>query len=186
MIACLNIFPGTPKKGTQWRPWLICLACTAFSAGPALCQGQSAGSQPEAKPVPAYGALSPAAASDNPGASHKDASGQAPGKKSKRHKTYDKEPISVNGARQVQMRLSGSLCIGCLIELERKLKLMPGVVRAKIDLPGMGSFYDGYSGPSATGLITTTLSYDPSKISLEQLEDFIRTQGYSMRSLIER
>ncbi len=105
----------------------------------------------------------------------------------KRSKKAATEQISNNGSyTSVQMRLSGSLCIGCLVELERKLKLMPGIGRAKVDIPGTGGFYDNYSGPGATGIITATMSYDPSKISIDQVEDFIRTQGYTLRRVIER
>ena len=95
------------------------------------------------------------------------------------------ESVAATGTN-VQMRLTGSLCVGCLVELERKLKLMPGISRAKIDIPGAGGFYDGYSGPGATGIITASMSYDPKTISLEQVEDFIRTQGYTLRRVIER
>jgi len=96
------------------------------------------------------------------------------------------ENFTPGPGQQVQMRLAGSLCVGCLLELERKLKLMPGVTRVKINLPGIGGFYDTYTGPSASGLITANLSYDPSKTSIDQLEDFIRTQGYTMRSATEK
>lgn len=106
------------------------------------------------------------------------------GKKPK--KSSSSERISDNGpSAGVQLRLSGSLCVGCLVELERKLKLMPGISRVKVDIPGTSSF-DSYSGPGASGIITATMSYDPSKISMEQLEDFIRTQGYTVRRVIER
>ncbi|MBX9878550.1 MAG: hypothetical protein K2Y22_08845 [Candidatus Obscuribacterales bacterium] len=106
------------------------------------------------------------------------------GKKPK--KAGSSERISDNAnSTSVQLRLSGSLCVGCLVELERKLKLMPGMVRVKVDIPGTSSF-DSYSGPGASGIITATMSYDSSKISMEQLEDFIRTQGYTVRRVIER
>ncbi len=106
------------------------------------------------------------------------------GKKPK--KPASSERISDNGnSTSVQLRLSGSLCVGCLVELERKLKLMPGISRVKVDIPGTSSF-DSYSGPGASGIITTTMSYDPGKISMEQVEDFIRTQGYTVRRVIER
>lgn len=108
-------------------------------------------------------------------------------KEHKRKPPKPSEQISSNGpSTNVQMRLSGSLCIGCLVELERKLKLMPGITRAKVDIPGTGSFYDNYGGPGASGIITATMSFDPSKISLDQVEDFIRTQGYTLRRVIER
>lgn len=109
-------------------------------------------------------------------------------KEGKRHKkAAESERITNSGpSTSVQMRMSGSLCIGCLVELERKLKLMPGISRVKVDIPGTGGFYDSYSGPGASGIITASLSYDPTKTSMEQVEDFIRTQGYALRKVIER
>lgn len=101
-------------------------------------------------------------------------------------KVEQSEHSSTGTSTNVQMRMTGSLCIGCLVELEKKLKLMPGITRAKVDIPGHGGFYDGYSGPGASGVITATMSYDPNKISMDQVEDFIRTQGYTLRKVIER
>lgn len=112
----------------------------------------------------------------------------APGQAvAKERKTSASEHLTDSGtATNVQMRLSGSLCVGCLVELEKKLKLMPGISRAKVDIPGSASMYDNYSGPGAMGIITATLSYDPNKISMDQVEDFIRTQGYTVRRVIQR
>lgn len=172
MIHCLNIFTclRSPLSKNLAVGVATVLVFAGFAVPPTMSQdanNSSAGQAP--KQVTTPGKVEDAAF------------------RRKRSKKAEIERFSNDGSHtNVQIRLSGSLCIGCLVELERKLKLMPGIARAKVDIPGTGGFYDNYGGPGASGIITATMSYDPSKISMDQVEDFIRTQGYTLRRVIER
>jgi len=77
---------------------------------------------------------------------------------------------------RVQMRLSGSNCIACLMELEKKLKGMSGVTRVKIERPDEASaFYFG--GPGASWS-EATIIYNPDTAPLQQVMSLMRSQGY--------
>ncbi len=87
--------------------------------------------------------------------------------------------------RFTEMKLSGSMCMSCLHEVERKLKLIQGVSKAKIEYPGE-RYYDYYQSPGLNSWARLTLSYDPGMIDLVSIKAFLRNQGYHPFKVVEK
>ncbi|MBI4532305.1 MAG: heavy-metal-associated domain-containing protein [Candidatus Melainabacteria bacterium] len=82
---------------------------------------------------------------------------------------------------KVQMRLAGSSCISCLMELEKKLKGMKGIVKAKVEYLGDNVFY--YQAlPSSQAVIV----YDQTLVSLETIKSFLKFQGYQAFKIVDQ
>jgi copper chaperone CopZ len=84
---------------------------------------------------------------------------------------------------RVQMRISGSSCLSCLSELERKLKEQPGVDKVKIDFPSSGGSFFGMQGPLWS---LANISYQPEKLPLPKLLQFIEQQGYHAYKIVDK
>jgi len=75
------------------------------------------------------------------------------------------------------MKLSGSMCLACLKELERRMTALTGVKQVKIEYPG-DNLYEFYSLPGGASYASATIRYDASLESLDALLGFLRGQGY--------
>jgi copper chaperone CopZ len=102
-----------------------------------------------------------------------------------REPTNQPAPQPSGRTRLAEMKLSGSMCMSCLHEVERKLKVIPGVSKAKIEYPGE-RIYDYYQSPGLNSWARLTLSYDPAMLDLESLKSFLRTQGYHPFKIVEK
>lgn len=81
------------------------------------------------------------------------------------------------------MRLSGSSCLSCLAQLEKTLKGLPGITKAKIEFPGETLQFYNLSG--ATWALAT-ITYDPSKRTLASMIDLIAHQGYHAYKVVDK
>jgi copper chaperone CopZ len=94
-------------------------------------------------------------------------------------------PGAAPGAlHQVQMRLSGSTCVSCLMELEKKLKTVRGVSKVKIGRPGEAYF--AYRGPPVAPWSEATITYDPARVTLEAIVAVMKTQGYHAYKIVHK
>lgn len=99
-------------------------------------------------------------------------------------KDCDQQSSLVSASPQlhkVQMRLAGSPCLSCLMELEKKLKGIKGVVKAKVEYLGDNVFH--YQAlPSSQAMIV----YDQAQLSLEAIKSFLKFQGYHAFKVIDK
>ena len=85
---------------------------------------------------------------------------------------------------RVQMRLSGSTCLSCLMELEKKFRTFAGVTKVKIEPPGQ-NYYRYYGAPGAA-FSEATIIYDSSVIALKEMTDFVKFQGYQPFKIVDK
>jgi copper chaperone CopZ len=84
--------------------------------------------------------------------------------------------------RRIQMRLSGSSCTACLRELERKMKAVSGISKCKIEYPGENL----YQAVPGAGWSLATIVADVNKVSVQQIVQFMKTQGYHAFKIIDK
>ncbi|HEY9793247.1 MAG TPA: hypothetical protein V6D22_22795 [Candidatus Obscuribacterales bacterium] len=84
---------------------------------------------------------------------------------------------------RVTLRLNGSMCPACLLELEGKLQALPGVPFAKTTRP---------ESASAEAAAKTTkkhadvvIIYDKNTVLFERLRDLIKSTDYQISNLID-
>lgn len=87
------------------------------------------------------------------------------------------------GLYKVKMRLSGSTCVSCLMELEKKLKTVRGVSKVKIERPGEAYF--AYRGPPVAPWSEATITYDPAQVTLEAIVAAMKMQGYHAYKIVQ-
>ena len=87
------------------------------------------------------------------------------------------------------MALSGSICIACLIELENKLRALPGIPYAKISRALPAPTADGVAPPAkpqeteldekdSTKRIDAVIIYDANAVKFDKLQTFIKNEKY--------
>lgn len=93
-------------------------------------------------------------------------------------------PPNIANCHHLSMRISGSMCITCLKELEKKVKELVGVADAKIDFDAMKAvhYFDAVNQDSAP----ITVDYDPNQISLQSLRTYLRHKGYRTYKIVDR
>lgn len=164
---------GEPEQSGATR------AATADSQPPAV---QAEQEEPETSGSPSQAGAG-AAANSNPdkSAQHQEATKGQP-------ETATSEaalPAASPGAlHKVQMRLSGSTCLSCLMELEKKVKAVRGVSKVKIERPGEAYF--AYRGPPVAPWSEATITYDPSQVTLEAIVAVMKTQGYHAYKIVHK
>jgi copper chaperone CopZ len=84
--------------------------------------------------------------------------------------------------RRIQMRLSGSSCVACLHELEKKFRNISGVQKCKIDYPGENL----YQAVPGAGWALATIVADVNRVSVQQMVQFMKTQGYHAFKIIDK
>jgi copper chaperone CopZ len=84
--------------------------------------------------------------------------------------------------RRIQMRLSGSSCVACLHELEKKFRSISGVQKCKIDYPGENL----YQAVPGAGWALATIVADINRVSVQQMVQFMKTQGYHAFKIIDK
>ncbi|GEM_PF-3475784 len=87
--------------------------------------------------------------------------------------------------KTLQMRLSGSSCTACLHELERKIKEMPGVVKARVELPVSARYYGAWEAAPAAAP-EATVSFDGSRTSFAEIQALLKVQGYHPFKVVEK
>lgn len=80
------------------------------------------------------------------------------------------------GLHVVTMRISGSLCYSCLLDLEKTLKRVEGIVEVKVDKERKTAFQP--FSPDLSNWASASLRYDSSKTSWNELRSVIRVHGY--------
>ncbi len=82
----------------------------------------------------------------------------------------------------VQMKLSGSMCLACLRQLEKKILERPGVEKFAVleQKPSRSSLPDGLNG------VESRLVYDRSKVRLSELKEMIMSKGYIMYRITDK
>jgi copper chaperone CopZ len=87
--------------------------------------------------------------------------------------------------KTVEMKISGSMCLACLHELEKRLKELPGLSKAKIEYPG-DNYYNAYLQTVAASFARATISYDPGLVDLDNIKAMLRSQGYFAFKVIDK
>jgi len=129
--------------------------------------------QQESSPTsgPPSGAGAPAAtASSSP---VEKAAGKSPSQSPEAHRLH-----------RVQMRLSGSTCLSCLMALERKLKELPGIAKAKIERADQTHFE--FQGAPGSTYSEATITYDIGQVALSDIIDFMRNHGYRAYKIVDK
>jgi len=76
------------------------------------------------------------------------------------------------------------MCLACLAELERKIRGLPGIGNTKIQYPG-DNLYQFYATPGV-GWALAVVTYDGSRLTLDELLSLIRVQGYRPYKVVEK
>lgn len=84
----------------------------------------------------------------------------------------------------VEMKISGSMCVACLHELEKALKEIPGVEKVKIQHPP-DNYYEFFQAGQSTWA-RLNLSYDAAQVSLDGIKAVLKTKGYHVFKTIAR
>jgi copper chaperone CopZ len=74
------------------------------------------------------------------------------------------------------MRLSGSACLSCLKELEKKIAAITGVKSAKVHPPEQT--YHSYEAPLTLQTSTAEIIFDANAVSADALRIFLKQKGY--------
>jgi len=85
---------------------------------------------------------------------------------------------------RLQMRLSGSMCIACLKDLEDNLKKVAGVDRVRIQRP-QTNFYQPIS-PDVTNWAEAVAVFDGKRVQLDALRELIKQNGYHSYRIVDR
>src|SRR5262249_38328156 len=85
---------------------------------------------------------------------------------------------------RMQMRLSGSMCIACLKDLEDALRRLPGINRIRIERP-MATFTQAVS-PDVSNWAQGVVVYDEKRIPAEYLRNVIRGNGYHSYHIVDK
>lgn len=85
-------------------------------------------------------------------------------------------PESAPEWHRLQTRLSGSLCIACLKELESKLKGVYGVQFTRVEKAPVQ--YNSSISPELGGWANGVIVYDAKKLPLDDLRSIIKQNGY--------
>lgn len=82
----------------------------------------------------------------------------------------------------VEMKLSGSMCLACLRNLEKIVSELPGVESFAVleKKPSRSSVPDGMNG------VESKLVYDRSKVRLAELKTMILSKGYIMYKINDK
>ena len=84
-----------------------------------------------------------------------------------------------------EMKLSGSMCVACLHELETRVKALPGVLKVKIEPPDE-NYYNYYQAPVLNSWARTVIDFDESVITLEEIKALLRRQGYHPFKIVQK
>lgn len=106
----------------------------------------------------------------------------SPEKNNAQQETNAKESTEAN-LHKVQMRITGSSCLSCLEELEKRLKEQPGIDKVKIEFPAGGVSFFSMQGPLWS---LAHISYRPSQLPLNKLLQFIEHQGYHPYKVMDK
>jgi len=87
--------------------------------------------------------------------------------------------------RTAEMRLSGSMCMACLKELENRLKELQGVAKVKIEYP-FQKYYEYYLAPTMNQTARAVITYDSNLTSMPDIKAFMRIQGYHPYKIVEK
>lgn len=98
--------------------------------------------------------------------------------------TEKAEPQAVRGSHRVRMRLSGSTCVACIMDLEKKLRAMQGIVKVKIERPDQATF--AYFGGPGASWSEATIVYDPVVVPLNAVTSYLRAQGFHPWKIVDR
>jgi len=82
------------------------------------------------------------------------------------------------------MRLLGSTCLTCLMALERKLKELPGIAKAKIERADQTHFE--FQGAPGSTYSEATITYDIGQVALSDIIDFMRNHGYRAYKIVDK
>ena len=82
------------------------------------------------------------------------------------------------------MRISGSMCIACLKELEENLRKLAGVDKARVE-KSQTNYFQPYS-PDVSNWADGVVLYDSKKIQLDYLRDAIRQGGYHSYKIVDK
>jgi hypothetical protein len=92
--------------------------------------------------------------------------------------------VDLSGLDQISIILSGPMCPVCLRRLERRFVSLPGIVLAKVELPEAPTAEEIKSSKKLKErTATVSLAYDPQKISLSQIKEWIKVNDFHIKSV---
>lgn len=85
---------------------------------------------------------------------------------------------------KVQLRLSGSMCIACLKEMQGELSRIPGIFRAKVERPQTNYFQP--VSPDIASWANGIILYDSERLPIEYLRGALKQLGYNSYHVVDR